>query len=171
MTWVSCHRNVRRSGAAGLLVAASLLLGGCYGTSWHARERLPRDVRTVLVVRSSEPARVFVEGREVGPTPARIPLVYQSVSQRYTRNVTLWKARPKLATALTMLTGGGYLPSSLFPVASEAKWEPVGFSGNEFRLRLETAGLDWIGTVELLGVAEQGVYVDLDTGEVIGEGS
>jgi hypothetical protein len=117
----------------------------------------------VLVASSTPPAAVFVDGRNMGATPLRVPLSYQSIADRSTRDVTLWKAKPSLAVALTLLTAGVYLPSSLFPVASESRIEQARFEGNSFRVRLEAEGLPpWESTLELDGQPEQSLDVDLE---------
>jgi len=99
----------------------------------------------------------------MGETPLRVPLSYQSIVDRSTRDVTLWQSKPSLAAALTFLTAGVYLPSSLFPVASQSRIEGARFEGNSFRVRLEAEGLPpWESTLELNGQPEESLDVDLE---------
>ena len=91
-----------------------------------------------------------------------MPLRYEATVERSRRDVTLWKSEPSLAVALTLMSGGAYLPSSLFPVASENQVETEGYRDNSFRLRLEAPGLPaWDSTLELEGQPEHTLDVDL----------
>ncbi len=154
----------RRMRAAGMLLVGLTLAGtGCYGTSWQARGRTPRIARTTLVVTSTPPAMISVDGQSFGSTPAEIPVSYGALAERSVRDVTLWKSNPKLATALTILSGGGYLPSSLFPISTEVKTEDTGFQDNVFVIRLERDGYaPWSTSVELRGEREQSLDAELE---------
>jgi hypothetical protein len=150
-------------GRLALALAAAAACSGCIATSWEHRDSFTRKRETVLVANSTPPAAVFVDGRSVGATPLRLPLFYESIVDRSRRDVTLWQSKPSLAVALTLLTAGVYLPSSLFPVASQSRIEEARFEGNSFRVRLEAEGLPaWESTVELDGQPEQSLDVDLE---------
>jgi hypothetical protein len=159
------HRPLHWIPRSILFVAAlgvAAIASGCISTSWKHTETYPRSVQTVLVATSNPPAEVFLNGESVGQTPLRLPLYYDSMVQRSQRDVTLWMAQPGLAVALTVLTAGGYLPSSLFPVRTENRTEIRGYSNNSYRVRLEAPGLPaWDSSVQLEGQPEHDLDVDL----------
>jgi hypothetical protein len=145
-----------------MLLALTATLG-CFGTSWRPTDNRTRNVHASLVVRSTPPADVSIGGLDVGRTPLTLPVVYQAHSQRQVRDVTLWKAQPSLATALTVMTAGAYLPSSLFPVRTEGRTESTGFDGNAIDLRLEAPGhVAYYETVVFEGETEKSVDAALD---------
>jgi hypothetical protein len=133
---------LRGATAVAGLLGTALVGSGCIATSWKTRASTPHDAMTVLVARSNPPGTVLIDGRNLGPTPLEYPLRYPALSERLTREVTLWESDPKLATALTILTGGAYLPSSLFPISTQAKTEKTGFRDNAFHVRIEAPGCE-----------------------------
>jgi hypothetical protein len=154
--------GLRAAVLTGLLVTSAAATG-CISTAWKTRATLPHDTMTVLVARSNPPATVFIDGEDRGPTPLEFPLQYGKVTREKSRDVTLWMSDPKLASALTILTGGVYLPSSLFPVSSELRREDVGFSDNAFHIRIEAPGHAPFDTVLVLeGQPEERIEIDLE---------
>jgi hypothetical protein len=150
-------------GSLAWVVFACFASFGCVATSWRSHESVSRSVKTVLVARSTPPAEVFVDGRNVGWTPLSLPCPYQAESRRETRDVTLWQSRPDLAVALTILTAGVYLPVSLVPVARQSRVEDMGFAGDTVDVRLEAEGfVPWESSVALAGAPEHTIDVELE---------
>ena len=151
----------RLAALAGLFATAAVG-SACISTSWKTRDTTAHDAMTVLVARSNPPGTIYIDGRNLGPTPLEYPLQYGSLSERRTRDVTLWMSNPKLATALTILTGGAYLPSSLFPVATQGTTENTGFRDNAFHVRIEAAGCEPFDSMLVLeGQPEERIDVEL----------
>ncbi len=157
------HRgSASRIAAATALLVSAVLCAACISTPWKTRATSPHDAMTVLVARSTPPGTIFIDGRNLGPTPLEYPLEYAAISERRTREVTLWVSDPKLATALTILTGGGYLPSSLFPITPQARTENTGFRDNAFHVRIEAPGYEPFDSMIVLeGQDEETLEVEL----------
>jgi len=152
------HRALVAAALAGTLAVSS----GCIATSWRPRESYARTRQTLLVANSTPPATIYVNGQEMGQTPLHLPLFYSVMANRSTRDVTLWMSQPGLATALTLMSGGAYLPSSLVPVATESRVEDGKFENNSFQVRLEAPGFPvWQGTLDLTGEPERTIDVNL----------
>ena len=146
---------------SGLLFVLTATLG-CYGTAWRRIDRSTKNIQASLVVRSTPPADVSIGGQDVGHTPLTLPVTYQVRSESDKRDVTLWRAQPELAAALTFLTAGAYLPSSLFPVRTESRTQTTGYDGNSLDLRFESPGMaTYYETVVFEGETEKTVDVDL----------
>ena len=87
---------------------------------------------------------------------------YTAISETSTRDVTLWRSNPKLATALTVLTAGLYLPSSLFPISSESRVESR-FENNSYHVQIEAEGFEpWDSTIAFQAEPEHPLDVSLE---------
>ncbi len=158
------RRGARRLGDPAFfgILATAVIASGCISTPWKVRSVQPQTATTVLMATSHPPATVFIDGEDRGSTPLEFPLHYASVRREQTRDVTLWKSNPKLATALTVLTGGVYLPSSLFPISRQSKTEKTGFRENAFHVRIEAEGYEpFDSMIVLQGEREERIDVDL----------
>lgn len=158
----SCGVRAGRTVALAGILLTALAASGCISTGWETRAARTDRTMTVLVARSHPQATVFIDGEDRGTTPLEFPLHYSALRKEQTRDVTLWMSNPKLATALFILTGGAYLPSSLFPIAKQSQTERAGFRNNAFHVRIEAPGHEPFDSMILLqGQPEETIDVDL----------
>lgn len=127
-------------------------LGGCT-TEWTVEGTYFRAMQTILVVESSPPGRILVNGSQKGESPFIIPLEYEREVQRKTRKVSYWISQPGLALGITLLSLGLYLPFSGIPVDVELMQDPQPiFRSNQFIVQVQADGhRPWENTVICTG--------------------
>ena len=95
----------------------------------------------------------------IGLAPVMTSLDYEQEVKKKTRKVSYWITQPGLASAITLLSLGLYLPFSAIPVDVETIQEPTSiYRANEFIVRVEASGYKgWQETVKCLGQSQLGV--------------
>jgi hypothetical protein len=103
---------------------------------------------------------VNVDNKYVGVTPVTYPLDYEQEVEQESRNVTYWQTQPGLATFLTVLSLGLYVPFSMIPSDTETTQTPLeNYRSNHFLVTVEAKGFDqWKQEVVVKG--EKTLHLD-----------
>ena len=127
-------------------------LAGCT-TEWATEGSYYRTTQTLLVVQSTPPGKISINGSHKDESSLSIPLEYEREVQRKTRKVSYWISQPGLALGITLLSLGLYLPFSAIPVDVELRQEPrSNFRSNQFVVQVQADGHNpWEDTVVCTG--------------------
>ena len=139
-------------------LSALLFLSAC-STQAPAQHSFYRTTQTEISLDSTPSGSASVDNKFVGTTPLTFPLEYDQEIEQDTKNVTLWETQPGLATFVTVISLGLYLPFSAIPAASQSTQVPLErYRSNQFLIAVDVPGYDrW--TQQVVAKGEKNLHL------------